>query len=601
MNLPQCFKVCGNSKYSRQTVALMFAAVVLITGNCCRTRRRFAFDGALGYLMAQNVVPVSFSPNERFLLRKTYNEESFTISVLDRRTGELIRNLSSPDSQLSLTWRPDSKGFAYVADHRGDRNYRLYLLSLETGQVQGLEVPIIHTAAPPLRWSPDSRYLAFDVGGEPFCQLTVLDVGTRKPKVQHVAGGVTPKSDFEISPAGESLAFIPADSPGAITICPLAQPDKSSQCLEVCPGGEVRDLAWGSDGSTILYTARGRRDQFFKIGRVNLNSGTANEVFRTRGDIQRPRLVPGSADIVFEANIAGVNLLERLYMSRGRSRQLSPSSCDSQILGFSPDGKFVECMIRPAEAPAYLDRYRVGMTEPGTEQGKQKNTRRPFDVVIDREVGSNKGPVHCSLWIPRLPMNAKFAGAVVYVHGGPDLQERPRWKPLIQLLMDRRILYVNVNYRGSTGFGRRYEEEASDEVEGADVATVVGAMTSTYGVSLQQIVLLGESYGSSVTAKALTILRKRLAGVVLVSPPNTSNDRCPAAFSPGFVQAYQGVNDPLSKQFDLREMLSQTFGEDLLTRCDSLCKVVTGEGHQFRRNATWAEIYDNLIGGLLHN
>ena len=55
-----------------------------------------------------------------------------------------------------------------------------------------------------------------------------------------------------------------------------------------------------------------------------------------------------------------------------------------------------------------------------------------------------------------LPKNVEKPAIVVDVHGGPTAQARPTWAGTTQYLVGKGIAVLDINVRGSTGFGKTY-------------------------------------------------------------------------------------------------------------------------------------------------
>ncbi|MEU8658441.1 S9 family peptidase [Actinoplanes philippinensis] len=95
--------------------------------------------------------------------------------------------------------------------------------------------------------------------------------------------------------------------------------------------------------------------------------------------------------------------------------------------------------------------------------------------------------------------------AVVWLHGGPEAQERPGHGPLFQTLADRGIAVFAANVRGSSGFGRSFVDADNGALRPAaieDVRTCVQHLRDT-GIA-GRVGVMGRSYGGYLTLAALT-------------------------------------------------------------------------------------------------
>jgi dipeptidyl aminopeptidase/acylaminoacyl peptidase len=96
--------------------------------------------------------------------------------------------------------------------------------------------------------------------------------------------------------------------------------------------------------------------------------------------------------------------------------------------------------------------------------------------------------------------------AVIYLHGGPEAQERPQFNPLFRSLVARGLIVFALNVRGSSGFGRAFVNADNlgkryDAI--ADVATAVGHLVDRGLADPARIGCMGRSYGGYLTLAAL--------------------------------------------------------------------------------------------------
>ena len=112
------------------------------------------------------------------------------------------------------------------------------------------------------------------------------------------------------------------------------------------------------------------------------------------------------------------------------------------------------------------------------------------------------------------PANWKPGGpAVLFVHGAGYLQNVHRWWSSYyreymfnHLLMDRGFVVLDIDYRGSAGYGRDWRTGIYRHMGGKDLTDHVDAvnyLVQEHGVDPQRIGLYGGSYGGFITLMAL--------------------------------------------------------------------------------------------------
>jgi len=110
------------------------------------------------------------------------------------------------------------------------------------------------------------------------------------------------------------------------------------------------------------------------------------------------------------------------------------------------------------------------------------------------------------LYQPRRPARTP-PPLVVWLHGGPESQERVRWNSFIQLFTYHGIAVAAPNYRGSWGYGKSFVH--LDDVEkrmGAvhDVYHAVRHLVEAGLADPERVCVMGGSYGGYLTLMAMT-------------------------------------------------------------------------------------------------
>jgi dipeptidyl aminopeptidase/acylaminoacyl peptidase len=131
----------------------------------------------------------------------------------------------------------------------------------------------------------------------------------------------------------------------------------------------------------------------------------------------------------------------------------------------------------------------------------------PDEIVAPEphRLGSTDG-TELNGWLYR-PPGAEPRPAVVWLHGGPEAQERPVYSSLFQFLVAEGIAVFTPNVRGSSGFGRRFRNaDNGAQRYGAfeDVAACVADLVEAGIAEPGRLGILGRSYGGYLTLAVLT-------------------------------------------------------------------------------------------------
>ena len=113
---------------------------------------------------------------------------------------------------------------------------------------------------------------------------------------------------------------------------------------------------------------------------------------------------------------------------------------------------------------------------------------------------------------------------VVAIHGGPEAQEKPIYRPLYQYLLSRGIGVLAPNIRGSTGYGKTYQTLIHHDWGGADLEDWRHAaewLKAQDFVDDERLGVYGGSYGGFATLTCVTRLPEYWrAAVDIVGPSN---------------------------------------------------------------------------------
>jgi dipeptidyl aminopeptidase/acylaminoacyl peptidase len=175
-------------------------------------------------------------------------------------------------------------------------------------------------------------------------------------------------------------------------------------------------------------------------------------------------------------------------------------------------------------------------------------TRRPEVVELDVQSGSNEvlrlstdlelDPGYVSVGVPidfegadgltshafyYPPTNRDYAGPddelpplVVHVHGGPTAHVTNALELSLQLFTSRGIAVVDVNYGGSTGYGREYQDRLRDrwgEIDIEDSAAVIRFLADRGDIDPARVQITGGSAGGYTTLMVLAVRDEFASGV----------------------------------------------------------------------------------------
>ena len=198
------------------------------------------------------------------------------------------------------------------------------------------------------------------------------------------------------------------------------------------------------------------------------------------------------------------------HVAEGRQRQLAGAF--SRCRQLAADASHVFCIAGAAQrTPAVLAIERAsGMVQilaGGATPLAGAQVSYPQPMRFPTGTGET---AHAFFYAPR---NVNCRGEpgtspplVVFIHGGPTSACYPVFDPRIQFWTQRGFAVVDVNYRGSSGFGRAYRQCLHEQwgvVDVEDACQAVRALVSQGAVDPQRVFIRGSSAGGYTALSAL--------------------------------------------------------------------------------------------------
>jgi len=137
------------------------------------------------------------------------------------------------------------------------------------------------------------------------------------------------------------------------------------------------------------------------------------------------------------------------------------------------------------------------------------------ELVRYPSVGGLKVPAF--VYRPRGVRPGVRAPVVVYWHGGPEVQDRPKFNALVQAMLDLGLAVVVPNVRGSDGYGKAYLA-ADDGVKREEALKDIGATLDFIGrqpdMDASRVAAMGGSYGGYMTLASVAFFPERFRAAV---------------------------------------------------------------------------------------
>ncbi|HZQ92868.1 MAG TPA: S9 family peptidase [Terriglobales bacterium] len=462
---------------------------------------------------------------------------------------------ASDQRQASPAWSPDGKWIAYISDFDGNEQWDIFIVSPSTGVVDNLtNSSAVSEEAP--AWSPDGAKIAYQrkPKDSPTYEIWTLDLLSRQPVA---VTNNTPKDlgnfDPIWSPDGKRIAYTQTHAAGkdsSVFIADLAAGTHTN--LTPHDGEKIHQaVAFSPDGKQLLITSNALNGHE-NVALLDITTKKLAWLTRDKWETQASGFSPDGKRVLWTSNVDGMTDAVLHDLATHASRRV-PLDAGVNTHGgsespFSRDGSRLLLYHNGPDAPNDLWTYDLAANRTTQITHSLFGGVRTQDMVRPQLVHypskDGKFTISAFAYVPwNLKRNSE-TGAIVYVHGGPQSQTVNSFNRIVQYLVNQGYVVIAPNYRGSTGYGKEFQDANRFDMGGGDLQDVLGAadwIAQTGFVDPKKLIIMGGSYGGYMTMMGVTKAPEKWAAGVAIVP---------------FVNWFTEVEheDPLLQQYDLATM-----------------------------------------------
>ncbi len=441
----------------------------------------------------------------------------------------------SDDRQTGAVTTPDGR-VIFESDKAGAEIYDLFSVPLAGGPAVNLTHTddISETGA---IVSPDGKRLAFNrrLKSEPADNIAVMDLATGVARVlTHEASrdhtwrvvGFTGDSRTLIANRADfnqTQSTVYAVPAGGGAAKPLTAEGGYNAASDVSRSG--RTIA-------VTFDDAGVR----QAGLLDVRSRRVRPLDPAYWEQESGNFTPDDGALIFSTNVDGRQALFRYDVAKGAAGPWPQSPGYNEIDGARPMNAGVANLPLPdglnAETSAGHQGFRGGGSQlltthqSGNEPldfwiaNLERGTAASLHVLVSPDKGQDRLPptrlvhyksadgtvISAFMWLPFNLARDGRAPGVVYPHGGPTGQTVDRFDRTALALASRGYVVIAPNPRGSTGYGRAFQDANKKDLGGGDLEDEVAAkrfIVATGYVDPKKVGITGGSYGGYMTLMAV--------------------------------------------------------------------------------------------------
>lgn len=436
---------------------------------------------------------------------------------------------------FTYRWARDPGMLLYLQDTGGDENYHIFRVDLDAPDAPAVDltpydgVKVELLALPP--GDPTGAVVALNKRDPGLFDAARLDLSTGELTTLLENPGTL--GDFATDLAGHVVAAY-GQTPDGDTEILAVQPDGSLRLLAHYANEDAGSLLGVAPDGTALWVGSARDNDLVRLVRLDVQSGEETVIDEdSEADLESPDtrapVLRGRADgellaaIYVRDRVVIHPLTERFAPILANLAAIAPGDLAS-ISSDDAERRWVVSFNDDRDPGAtYLYDH---LTGEATFLFRAQPKLEPAHLAPMRpvRVTSRDGlTLHCYLTLP-LGVDPVGLPMVLLVHGGPWARDSWGFDPEAQFLANRGYAVLQVNYRGSTGFGKAFTHAAEKEFAGKmhdDLIDAVEWAVKEGYADPTRVAIYGGSYGGYAALVGVTFTPDVFAAAVSYCGPSS--------------------------------------------------------------------------------
>ena len=453
----------------------------------------------------------SFSPDETEILISSNQTGIYNAYKIPVEGGDPIQITNSENDAIFVyTYFPEDRRILYRSDKGGNEIHHIYLLE-EDGTVKDL-TPAKKARSLFYGWAYDEKsfFYGSNKRNPRFMDIYEMDIESFTPKMVY-------QND-----AGYNLGAISRDKQ-YFAFSKTITDHNSEMYLYDRKTGELKHLSphegninyapeTFNPDSKSLYFLTDENSEFTYLKRYDIETGESEIAEKADWDIWYTYFSRNG-----KYRIVGINedarTVIKVYDTETNKLVRLPRLPGGNItsVNISRSGKLMAFYFIGSRAPGNLYVYDFEAKK-YTKLTDTMNPEIDPEDLVDAEVVRYKSfdglEIPAIYYKPHHIKPGEKAPALVSVHGGPGGQARIGYRARIQYLVNHGYVVIDVNNRGSSGYGKTFfklDDMKHGEDDLIDCIYAKKFLAGTGYVDTTQIGIIGGSYGGYMVLAALTL------------------------------------------------------------------------------------------------
>lgn len=461
----------------------------------------------------------AFSPDENKIMYSSKKTGIYNAYEVPANGGEAEQLTDSEsESIFAISYFPEDERILFSSDQGGNEITHLFVKNLN-GEVTDL-TPDSTAKAQFMGWADDEQSLFYSSNARNPQAFDVYELSIDQiDEVENSVAAYQPEMIFE-----NNGRFYPGPISHDKKYMALTESitrQKVNMYLKDLESGELKMLNdpddeiayspmfFGKDDDK-LYFLTDKDSEFKYLSSYDIASGEIEKVEEAEWDIMYAYQSENARFRVIGINEDAQTKIRIYDMESGEEVAL-PDVPDGEItsVNISDRETLMAFYVNSATSPnnLYVYNFESGETTRLTDtMNPEINESDLVSPEIVRYESFDGMEIPAILYQPKMASADNPAPAMISVHGGPGGQSRLGYDAFIQYLVNHGYAVLEVNNRGSSGYGKTFfaaDDQKHGEDDLQDVVQGKEYLTSLEYIDPQRIGIMGGSYGGYMTLAAL--------------------------------------------------------------------------------------------------
>jgi dipeptidyl aminopeptidase/acylaminoacyl peptidase len=511
--------------------------------------------------------------NSYFVLSPSGDQIAFTkpfnkrmnVFVTRMGSGDTLRLTSNTDRDIAgYFWKTDSM-IVYLKDKGGDENFHLFGVNVNTGKQQDFTpfnkvgVQIVDD----LEDNPNEMLIGLNKENPELFDVYRINLktGVLKMEAKNPGGVLNWVTDHN----GSVRVAVQSDGVNTVLLYRDGVKDPFKQVLRTSFKESINPLFFTFDNKYLYVSSTLNRDKA-AIVKFDIANGKEMEVLFTHPEVDAEMLSYSRKRKVLTTIYYTTSKSEMKFLDKEtediykKLTQLLGSKYEIYITGHNvnEDKFLVRTMSDRSLGTSYFYDLKEDKLTKIAERAPWLKEEEMCEMKPISFTSSDGITIHGYLTLP-VGLPAKNLPVIVNPHGGPWARDEWGWNPEVQFLANRGYAVLQLNFRGSTGYGKKFWElgfKQWGKTMQNDITDGVQWLIKEGIADPKRVGIYGGSYGGYATLAGVTFTPDLYAcGVDYVGVSNlfTFMKTVPPYWKPFMEMMFEMVGDPVKDSLMLHD------------------------------------------------